>query len=144
MTGKGALQWYGGQARMIVQDASDEMMLRLALMVETEAKLNVVENDQIDTGFMLNTIYHVAPASNSYSSTEAGGVKVGKDGTKRTVEKAPQVDIPPEFQAAVAVGAEYAVFQEMRRSFLYLALEQVADKAPGVIVEVGKAVIGNA
>lgn len=130
---KGKLTWNKRQVMLTVEKATAAQMGVMALRVESEAKQNIVANDQVDTGFMLNTVYHVAEGSNSYPTTDAPGVKLsGKTGQLRTVEKAPQADLPSEFMALVACGAEYAIYQELKQSFLYLALVQVAGD-PGAV-----------
>ena len=48
---------------------------------------------------------------------------------------------PKQDGALVGVAAEYALYQEMRNSFLYRALEQVAGSQGGEIVAAGKAVM---
>lgn len=72
--------------------ALDAIMTEIAIAIEAETKRNIVDNGQVDTGFMLNSTGH-EPAKNGRAST--------------------------------FVAAEYAIFQEARRSFLYKAGEQV-------------------
>ena len=52
--------------RRRVLHAADDAVTALAFQVEGQAKINVRENGQIDTGFMLNSIYTVAPEGNTY------------------------------------------------------------------------------
>ncbi len=133
MAAKGKLTWNKRGVTLAVEKATAASIGVLAAQVESEAKQNVFSNDQVDTGFMANTIYHVSELSNSYPTTEAPGVKTSrKTGRQRTVAKAPQADLPGEFLALVACGAEYAIYQELQQSFLYLALVQVAGD-PGAI-----------
>ena len=130
---KGRLTWRKREVMLVVKNATAAGMDRLALRVESEAKQNIVANDQVDTGFMLNTVYHVSRLSNSYPATDAPGTKTGrKSGQQREVDKAPQATLPAKYLALVAVGAEYAIYQELQRSFLYLALVQVAGDAGAI------------
>ena len=128
---KGRLTWRKREVMLAVKDATAAGMNKLALRVESEAKQNIVANDH--TGFMLNTVYHVSRLSNSYPATDAPGTKTGrKSGQQREVDKAPQATLPAKYLALVAVGAEYAIYQELQRSFLYLALVQVAGDAGAI------------
>ena len=129
---KGRLTWRKREVMLAVKDATAAGMNKLALRVESEAKQNIVANDQVDTGFMLNTVYHVSRLS-SYPATDAPGVKTGrKSGQRRQVQKAPEAALPPQYMALVACGAEYAIYQELQQSFLYLALVQVAGDASAI------------
>ena len=131
--GKGRLTWRKREVMLIVKEATEGGMAKLALRVESEAKQNIVANDQVDTGFMLNTVYHVSRLSNSYPATDPPGVKTGrKSGQRRQVQKAPEAALPPQYMALVAAGAEYAIYQELQQSFLYLALVQVAGDASAI------------
>ncbi|MCA9941637.1 MAG: hypothetical protein KC418_23515, partial [Anaerolineales bacterium] len=73
MMAKGRLTWRKREVMLAVKDATAAGMNKLALRVESEAKQNIVANDQVDTGFMLNTVYHVSRLSNSYPATDAPG-----------------------------------------------------------------------
>lgn len=130
---KGRLTWRKREVMLVVKNATAAGMNKLALRVESEAKQNITANDQVDTGFMRNTVYHVSRLSNSYPATDAPGVKTGrKSGQQRQVDKAPQATLPAQYLALVACGAEYAIYQELQRSFLYLALVQVAGDAGAI------------
>lgn len=103
-----------------------QLTTAMALVVEGQAKINVRENGQIDTGFMVNTVYTVGASQNNYAQTWADGEYKS---TKRPGEwvdekKAPEMAPSSDDSAIVAVGAEYAIYQEAAKSFLYKALQQ--------------------
>ena len=104
---------------------ADEMVTRAAFQVEGQAKINVQVNGQIDTGFMLNSIYPVAPGKSTYDAVRpTGDYKSAKTGATERREIGDAMDNPPH-RALVVCGAEYGAIQEMRNSFLYRALNMV-------------------
>ena len=106
-----------------VEGATDEALHAIALQVEGTAKRNVVSNDQIDTGFMLNSIYSASSKGSTFGETWAG--PPGK--------KAPKLRLPRLFSAAaVHVSAVYAIYQEMMNSFLRTAAQEVAGQVKGI------------
>ena len=46
---------------------------------------------------------------------------------------APEQRLPRDATAGVVVGANYAIYQEVRKSFLYKAAEKVAREAGGTL-----------
>jgi len=134
-----AVKWYGDEVLLQLKEATAEMLDAAAHLIETEAKINAA----VDTGFMRNSIYVVTPISNTYGKTDASGSFQSKK-EKRQVERrlAPQANAP-EDGAVVVVGAEYAIYEEMHRAFLYPALEKVASSKGAEIVSAGKKVIGE-
>lgn len=106
-----------------VKDATDEVLHALALQVEGTTKMHIVLNDQIDTGFMLNSVYAESSKGSTYDETWPGGVD----------NKAPRLRLPKRFSvAAVHVSAAYAIYQEMQNSFLRVAAREVASMAGGI------------
>lgn len=106
-----------------VEDATDEVLHAVALQVEGTSKRNVVQNDQIDTGFMLNSIYSASNEGSTFGDTWAG--PPGK--------KARRASLPRLFSAAlVHVSAVYAIFQEMMEPFLRPAADEVAGQVKGI------------
>lgn len=104
---------------------ADDMVTRAAFQVEGQAKINVQTNGQIDTGFMLNSIYTVAPGKSTYEAVRpTGDYLSAKSGAKERREIGDALDNPPH-KALVVCGAEYGVIQETRNSFLYRALHMV-------------------
>ena len=132
------VDWYVDQVCLAVDGASERMLAGIAHQIEGQAKINIQVNGQIDTGFMLNSVYSVTPQESNYGLALAAARSRNPDG-----EMAPEQTLPAEAGAAVVAGAEYAVFQETRRSFLYRALEQVAGEVGGVIQQVGREAFGG-
>ena len=108
---------------MRVEGATDEVLHALALQVEGVTKRNIVSNDQIDTGFMLNSVYSASEKSDTFGETWDGPPG----------EKAQKARLPRLFSAAlVHVSAMYAIFQEMMEPFLRPAADEVAGYSKGV------------
>jgi hypothetical protein len=120
----------------VVEGATLEAMAALALQVQGQAEVNIQTNDQVDTGFMINSVYTVSPQGSGYAAAQAKALAKNSAG-----QMAPQVQLTPAAAAAIVAGAEYAIYQEMDRSFLYRALEMVAPKAGATIERVAKPLI---
>lgn len=125
---KSKVNWYENDVLLVVDDANDEIVENLALYVEGEAKPNAT----VDTGFMRNAIYTVAPNHNGRQVAEAEARGVNADG-----ELAPELRVQ-EHEAAVHGAAGYTIYQEQRVGFMYRALEAAQSIAGGVIQEVGR------
>lgn len=116
------MAFYTKRVMEAARGRADDVVTALAFQVEGQAKINVRENGQIDTGFMLNSIYTVAAEG---EHLPPGVVNRRHASTK---EVAPQHrELGGEMSARghmalVVVGAEYGLFQETRNSFLYRAL----------------------
>lgn len=114
---------------MRVEGATDEVLHAVALQVEGVTKRNIVSNDQIDTGFMLNSVYTESQDGSTFGETWEG--PPGK--------KASKVRLPRLFSAAaVHVSALYAIFQEMMDPFLRPAAQEVAGHVKGIAESVYK------
>jgi hypothetical protein len=125
---------YLKEIKVRVKNGSTKALQQLALQIEGQTKANITANNQVDTGFMLNSVYTIFEGSSTYGNTDASGTKL--DRMAEFVERkiAPEESLEGDAVAAVCVGAEYAVFQEARQSFLQTAAEQVATQA-GAICE---------
>lgn len=128
------VDWLGEEVVLALERATDAMLAAIALRIEAQAKVNIVANGQVDTGFMLNSVYTVTRETSSYPQTWPSGhyaVRPDKHGGREALvaqERAPEADLPPDASALVAVGAAYAIGPELRQSFLYKAVEQVAGE----------------
>ena len=120
---------------MRVDGATDEVLHALALQVEGVTKRNIVSNNQVDTGFMLNSVYSASEKGSTFGETWGKGTYLGKkSGAMKAVDKAPKLRLPNLFSAAaVHVSAAYAIFQEMMDPFLRPAAEEVAGQAKGIV-----------
>lgn len=125
------VRWYEQDAILYFGEKERKLLSKLALQCEAFAKINIQQNGQIDTGFMLNSTYAITPTESRYGETwESGEYKSssgGKSVERRRVESLPQ----PRDSAAVHCAAEYAIYQEIRQSFLYRALEQLQEAFGG-------------
>ena len=115
---------YLDHVRMRVEDATEEALHALALEVEGKSKVNIVNNDQIDTGFMLNSVYVESRRGSTFGGTWPGDESI----------KAPRHRIPKVYAStAVIVGAIYAIYQEMMNPFLRPAGVDVAARVKGIV-----------
>ena len=116
-----------------VEGATDATLHAIALQIEGTAKRNIVANNQIDTGFMANSVYVETQQGSTFGQTWQDGSYKGKKGGMKEVEKAPRLQLPNLFSAsAVVVGASYAIYQEMKKSFLRTAGQEVAGQVKGI------------
>lgn len=131
-------KFYLEQVKVKVEEASDLLAEEIAFALEGQAKANIVANDQVDTGFMLNSVYAVTRGGSGY-----GQARSEAKGKNPDAEMAPEARLENDAAAAVAVGAEYAINQEERKSFLYAAAEQIASQVGGMAEKVGREVLGG-
>lgn len=119
---------------------SDEMLKALAFQIEGQAKVNIQANGQIDTGYMLNSTYVVLEGGSTYDAAKSAA-----EGQNPTGNMAPEVSLGEGAgaSAAVVVGAEYAIFQEERQSFLYAAAVEVGQHSGATIERVAKEELGG-
>lgn len=129
--------WREKEVRLQLEEASEAMIRKAAFLVEQQAKVNIQQNGQIDTGFLVNSVYVNTPGQSTYG--DAAAAAGAQDGQKGMSGERPA----PADGAVVAVGAEYAIYQEERLPFLYPALESVAGRMAGEIVAAGREAIGE-
>lgn len=134
----GKVNWYEEDVELVVNDATDEIVTKLAFFVEGEAKVGAA----VDTGFMRNAIYSITPLGSRRGQTwKSGRYKSRKTGQVSQHNLAPEASIEVS-EAAVHAAAEYTIYNELREPFLYPALEKAQGEAPGVIQAVGRAKFG--
>jgi hypothetical protein len=126
---------YLDHVNVVVEDATAEVLKRLALRIQERAQLNIRENDQIDTGFMVNSIYTVFGDGDTYGQarTDAESQTIGAGGRQvdHTGDMAPAQSLEDGAAAGVIVGANYAIYQENINPFLYPAAEKAAAEFGG-------------
>jgi len=133
------VEWYGDEALLVIDEATDEFVTRLAFQGEGLAKADA----PVDTGFMRNAIYGLGPAGSHRDEAWPDGEYVSRETGKRAVHrKANEPDLE-RGTAAIHGAAEYTIYQEERVGFLYRALEQLQRYAGGVIERVGKEYLGD-
>lgn len=139
MSNDSKITWRLQHVLVKIAESNKAALGAVALQIAGEAKVKIQANRQIDTGFMLNSVYAVTNTSDGYgqakseaethdySAKEKRRVDVGK-------RMAPPRALGAGDTALVVVGANYAAEQEARQSFLYAAAEKVG-KEVGAIVE---------
>ena len=123
--GTGKVNWYEKNVLLFIEGASDEILTKAAFMVEAEAK----KDAPVDTGFMRNAIYAITPLANRRAQAEAEA----QSAARRPLAGSPAVQ---KHEAAVHGAAEYTIHQDMKRSFMYHALETAARQFNGIIAGV--------
>lgn len=123
---------------MLIRQAEERLLDKLAFTCEGEAKQNIRDNDQVDTGFMMNSVYAVSAERNDYNQTWSTGnypwklEKHGGYAGTTYCELAPRVGIN-KHESACVVGAHYAIYQEMNQTFLYKAFEDTAKRFGAIL-----------
>jgi hypothetical protein len=125
------VDWYGDRVMIQVDEASDEMLTRLAFQAEGEAK----KRAPVDTGFMRNSGYGAGPTGNHRGRAELDA----RGAAERNLAREPQVG---DGRAFLHFAALYTVFVETRSAFIYPALQAVARMAGGMVETVGKEQFG--
>lgn len=123
-----------------VEDANDEAVKLMALRIQERTQMNIRQNNQIDTGFMVNSVYVVLPGESTYrdAAKTAELMTVNREGDQvdHSGDVAPEVRLESDAKGAVACAANYAIFQEQRNAFLAPAAEQAAAELGGEVAKV--------
>jgi len=127
---------YLDHLQVVVEEATEKVLKQLGFRITERAQLNIRTNDQIDTGFMVNSIYPVWKDGSGYGQAraEAEGQTMSKRTGKQVDQSenmAPEESLVEDAVAAVVVGANYAIFQEAANPFLYPAAEAAAGEFGG-------------
>lgn len=138
-----AVDWYGDRILLQIGDASAEMLTKAAFLIEGQAKINITNNGQVDTGFMRNSVYANAP--NGEHAPEGADGRYHSRKEQRSVERKSANPVQPDNakEAVVGVAASYAIYQESDNPFLYPAVVDVASQMSGQIVDAGKGLING-
>lgn len=120
------INWYREKVLAALKDAEGEVLATLAFRALEHAMTNVQANDQIDTGFMLNSGYAVSSKRDNYAEAMADAA------ARAPREAAPKVQ-PGQNESIAGFAAEYAVYQEMRQTFLFKGAEQAGDELGAII-----------
>jgi len=123
------VKMYLDHVKVVVRGATHEALVAIAHQIEAETKVKIQENEQIDTGFMLNSTYVATNEGSGYGQARAAAQARNPD-----AKMAPEHRLS-EDAVAVVVGAEYAIWQEARKSFLYAGAERVAGTTAGMTAE---------
>lgn len=136
---KGKVQFYLDHVLVTVNQRTEEFLEAVALQIQAETKVKIQQNGQIDSGFMLNSVYTVSKRSDTYAAANPTGQYTNQQGQSVVRKIAPKATLPGKALAATVVGADYAIYQEARKSFLYAAGEKVASEVKGSATKVFKA-----
>ena len=123
----GKVHWYGERVKAILKDADDKILDQLAFQTLGQARINIRENRQIDTGFMTNSGFVVSAQRNTYLQAMGAALAAADR------EMAPPPPVNTKKESAVAFGAHYSIFQEMRKSFLYQAMLDTVKQFGGIV-----------
>lgn len=125
---------YLDKVKVTINHATQKVLNAVAFQIEGLAKINIQQNGQIQTGFMLNSVYAVTPQASGFAQARAaaGALRPGV-----------QLGEPPTIEegAAVVVGASYAIYQEVKKPFLFPAAETAAQQAGGTAEQIYKEVV---
>jgi len=121
------VKWYGERVKAALKDADGEILDKLAFQTLGQARINIRDNKQIDTGFMTNSGYVVTVKRNTRNMAMLAAL------AKANRDMADEVKVNLKKEAAVAFGAHYAINQELRRSFLFQALVSVTKQFGGIV-----------
>jgi hypothetical protein len=131
--------WFEGQAKLVIEQKTQESLNKAAFRIEERTKVNINEapgasgQGLIDTAFMLNSTYVAMPNRSTYDKTLATGLYANREGADVERHIAPEVPFPNGAAALVAVGAEYAVYQEIIHHFFYQAILDAASEFDGLV-----------
>lgn len=131
---------YLDHVKVQVADATQKALEALAFQIEAQTKVNITENGQVDTGFMRNSTFVLTPDGVQGSPDPSGAYMSDRTGKPEERNLAPTASLG-DAAAAVCVGAEYAIYQEIQQSFLEKAAEQVVPKAGGIVEPVYKELV---
>ncbi len=135
-TKRGKVNWYAEDVVLKFTKLSERALEAAAARVDALTKLNIVANDQVDTGFMVNSVYFATAETSTYQ--DGSGTQINREGNFVEREMAPEAPLKDGAAALVCVGANYAIFQEMANPFLYPALLAVRGEMKGIIETVAK------
>jgi len=139
------LKWYRDHVKVTLNEATEEVLKALAYRITERTQLNIRDMNLIDTGFMVNSIYPVWTDGSEYQQARQAAEEqtTGRDGRKvdHSGDMAPEVSLERGAGAAVVVGANYAIYQEVKHSFLYNAAEAAAREFGGEAEQVYRQVL---
>jgi hypothetical protein len=136
MAGKSRVKFRYNAVKLSLKNATDETLAKVAMQINAQTKVNIQLNGQIDTGFMLNSVYSITPGNNTFGSAwQTGEYLSRKSGEQEPRTLVRQASLPAGAKAATCVGAEYAIYQEEKHPFLFRAGQQVARQVKGATIK---------
>jgi hypothetical protein len=141
------VKFYIDHVKVTVDKATDEVLKMLAYRIVEGTQLNIRSNDQIDTGFLINSVYPIWKDGSGYADAKAEAEQrtTGKDGrhVDHSDDMAPEPSLPGDASAGVVVGANYAIYNEVRIPFLYPAAQAAAAEFGGEAEQIYREVLPN-
>ena len=130
MANSHAVDFFKEDIRLRADNLSQEALISIALRIEERAKIKIVQNDQVDTGAMLNGIYAAWPGSSSYGA--AASAAAARSAGGHVLSEAPQA--AGEGPSALVAGAmAHTIWQEYIRPFMYPSFTETAREAGGIV-----------
>lgn len=123
------VKWYQSEVTLKLENATAEALEAAAFDIMGLAKQNIVSNDQVDTGFMVNSVYAKGPGETNYRDA------VAAHAFNPDADFFPEAALSGELEAVVAVAAEYGIWQEWMKPYLYPALVKGAKNVGANLVE---------
>lgn len=136
------IDWFADKVRLKIGEHVQRSLEAAAFRIEERTKVNISEapgasgQGLIDTGFLWNSTYVATPTRSTYDQTEPTGLYVSPNQGGREVERhiAPEEPLDEDTAAAlVAVGAEYAIYLEIKHAFFFKAIEDTRAEFRGLI-----------
>jgi hypothetical protein len=121
------VNWYGEKVKLVVKGATAQILTQAAMICADKAAIRITENDQIDTGFMRAATYGVGPKESGRPKAESEAPSLAER------PLAPEPGRPDENTAAIHCAAEYAIYQDMKKPFMYPAAQDVAKEFKGIV-----------
>jgi len=118
------VRWFGDRVRQLVENRAQIALEDIAFAVREEARQNIDENGQVDTRFLRNSVYVATPKQ--ITPIPPSGTYTSLKGSGQVRREAVQPDRPSS-GATVGVAAVYAIYPELRDSYLFKALNQVQN-----------------
>lgn len=131
--------WYEDQAKLVLDKKVGGSLVKAAFRIDERTKVNINQapgasgQGLIDTGFMINSVYVATPNRSTYDRTDPTGLYTNLKGEQVERHIAPEMPLPDDAAALVAVGAEYAVYQEIQHHFFYQALLDTAAEFDSLV-----------
>lgn len=114
--------WKDKELLLLIEDGLNLSLDAMAAEGAGRTKQNIVANGQVDTGFMLNSVYSAGPGGSDFS----GG------------DKSAPAQLAGVKEALFGASAEYALINEIKKPFVYPAVESLAADVPGIMKKVIK------
>jgi hypothetical protein len=132
------VKWYGPKVLKLLNQSLNQAQDRIARRLAENTQQNIIDNNQVRTGFLGASVYVVSASGSTYDRTwEPGEYFDIKAGEMASRDKAPEVE-PAKGNALMGVAADYAMDPEMDNSFAFRSVDQVAGEVAGILSDVAR------